>query len=203
MEYTKDSKFYFHFSNKTKRELVLRPSENTNILPITDHSFDSDDYFDDSDADPDFILSKEDKLEIMSDTESVSSTISRTQEQNINFTSTTEPSTTSTLSRKRKRHPQKWKKNVLKACRQSGKEYIDKKGNLMRSKEVQKKLCSAKCPYKCVSIINVKNQEEIHSHFWRLTDDEKNHFYSKFVTQIPKKKTRKTSQNVILRFNIT
>lgn len=146
------------------------------------------------DADPDFNPSAEDNLENTSkrksteklNAESISSTISGMQKQNLDISSLPGPSTSNKsdvkkipvekdqkLTRKRKRQPEKWKKNVLKKARKSGLQYTNKKGKVFRPKEVRNKLCSGKCPYKCPNIIIRQNQEDIHLHFWSLTDDQK------------------------------
>lgn len=43
----------------------------------------------------------------------------------------------SNLTRKRKREPNMWNQNIRKKKRQSGKEYVDSKGNIQPSRKVK------------------------------------------------------------------
>lgn len=88
------------------------------------------------------------------------------------------------LSKKRKRLPDQWKRNIRKQKRQAGGEYINTKGQLARSKEVQQKTClSKKCVFACEKKITQVERLNFHKAYWGLTDEQKPHFLSKHITR--------------------
>lgn len=88
------------------------------------------------------------------------------------------------LTRKKKRQPEKWKRNIRKQKRQAGEEYISTKGKTVKQKEVIQKTCrSENCPFACGRKLNYAERSDIHKAFWKLTDNEKSHFISKHVVR--------------------
>lgn len=90
-------------------------------------------------------------------------------------------------SRKRKRNINEWKQNVRKRRRQAGLDYHDSKGKPVEMKTVKGQ---CECRLKCKLKINIEDQKSIHTSFWRLEDQEKAHFYSKFVERTKKDRSR-------------
>ncbi|XP_072399630.1 uncharacterized protein [Diabrotica undecimpunctata] len=90
-------------------------------------------------------------------------------------------------SRKRKKDINEWKQNVRKRRRQAGLDYINTKGEPVEMKSV-KGQCD--CRLKCNLKISIEDQTSIHKHFWQLEDQEKSHFYSKFVQKTEKNRSR-------------
>ncbi len=83
-------------------------------------------------------------------------------------------------TRKRKRDQTRWQSEVRKKMRQSGKEYIDRKGNFHAAKQVQG---SCNCSRKCNLLINEEQRNRIHADFWSKDDETKQHFYNKHVSK--------------------
>lgn len=83
------------------------------------------------------------------------------------------------LTRKRKRNPKKWKCNIAKVNRQSGKSYNNRKGETQRERAVKAEGCANpdECPFKCMAKIDMVGRRETHNSYWNLDDKEKRHFY--------------------------
>ena len=77
------------------------------------------------------------------------------------------------------RAPEKWKQSVRKKSRQRGQEYINSKGELVPQREVKLIKDCSKCRYKCILNIPAAERQKIHQDFWRLSDEQKQVFYSK------------------------
>lgn len=98
------------------------------------------------------------------------------------------------LTRKRKRDPTKWKSNIAKVNRQSGKPYITKKGDKRPGKFVNNELI---CPFQCMAKIDESGRQTIYDSYWGLNDSEKRHFYASNIKRAPcvRKRTKaETSQ---------
>ena len=92
-------------------------------------------------------------------------------------------------SRKRKRRPQKWKRNIRKTARQKGEEYENQNGKVYCAKQVKElSSCTENCTYKCTMKFTLSDRQNIHQHFWKLDDKCKNHFYAKFIKQVEVKR---------------
>lgn len=91
------------------------------------------------------------------------------------------------LTRKRTRNPETWHQNIRKKKREAGHEYVDIKGQKHAARSVKGK-CD--CRMKCFQKINDADQNVIHCSFWKLSDNEKSHFYGKFIQRFPKKRSR-------------
>lgn len=94
-----------------------------------------------------------------------------------------EPNTLSTekvLTRKRRRDPKKWKCNVAKGNRQSGKSYTNRKGKIQRERTVKEVGCANpdKCTFRCMEKLDTDARKVIYDSYWRLNDAEKRHFYA-------------------------
>lgn len=83
-------------------------------------------------------------------------------------------------TRKRKRNQSNWQSEVRKKMRQSGKEYIDRKGNFREARKIQE-VCN--CSRKCSLLFNERHRERIHADFWAKNDETKRHFYNKHVSK--------------------
>lgn len=83
------------------------------------------------------------------------------------------------LTRKRKRNPAKWKRNVSKTSRQSGQAYKNCRGDIQPARGVKVKGCSNpnRCTFKCMTKISQVGRQTIFDSFWALNDAEKRHFY--------------------------
>ena len=87
------------------------------------------------------------------DAEDVSD-INFTGNENTSDTESYEYQTTG-RSRKRKRNNTEWSRNIRKLRRQSGKEYKNQEGKVMRAREVKKKKdCSGLCKFKCAKMFS-------------------------------------------------
>lgn len=94
---------------------------------------------------------------------------------------------TKKLTRKRKRDPNSWKRNVQKNLRFEGKQYYTQKGKLKGAKSVKDIVC--RCHYKCQQYFTKEQREEILSNFLELKSQElKWNFIIKHVSCIPKKR---------------
>lgn len=103
------------------------------------------------------------------------------------------------LTRKRSRNPEKWKANIAKKNRQSGKPYITKNGVKRPGKFVRNAGCANEltCVHQCMTKIDKERRQYLHDSFWALDDKEKRHFYVSNVKRSPcaRKRTKaETSQ---------
>lgn len=111
------------------------------------------------------------------------------------------------LTRKRKRNPETWKRNVAKVQRQAGKSYINTKGEIQPARKVKSEGCSnpASCPFKCMNKINLSGRQAIHDSYWELNDSEKRHFYvanvKKVRCQRKRTKAEYSRKSYILHYN--
>lgn len=97
-------------------------------------------------------------------------------------------------SRKRKRNPIAWRRNVIKACRNSGKEYKTWKDKLQPSRKV-KDPCN--CRMKCNEKISEIDRQSIFGYYWNLGDiNRQRDFISKLVQRKNKERTRIKRKNV-------
>lgn len=91
------------------------------------------------------------------------------------------------LTRKRKRDPNSWKRNVKKKLRLDGKQYYTQKGKLKAAKFVSDIECHSH--YKCQQFFSKKQREDIFASFLQLKSQQlKWDFITKHVSCIPKKR---------------
>ena len=97
------------------------------------------------------------------------------------------------LTRKRKREPSAWKRNIKKAKRASGQSYIGSNGKIVPARTLQPVDCS-KCRFKCSNKVTDENRKQILDTFWSLADyDKQRHFLCSHVTtRTPKRTTTKS-----------
>ena len=87
------------------------------------------------------------------------------------------------LTRKRQRNPASWKRNIRKNKRQSGERYINSRGNEQAARSVKTKKDCTKCKFRCSSNVTVEDRSAIFNEFWKMSDNEKLHFYGKTTEQ--------------------
>jgi len=97
------------------------------------------------------------------------------------------------LTRKKKRDPEHWKRNVTQRLRQSGKSYTSSRGKTFPEKVVRGK-CS--CKMKCSSNISEDGQHEQFLAFYNLSSDEKRMFISRTTDRLPTKRKTKTENDL-------
>ncbi|XP_072395672.1 uncharacterized protein [Diabrotica undecimpunctata] len=109
--------------------------------------------------------------------------------------------------RKRKRKYNTWRRTEIKASRNSGKSYINWKGNLVPERKIK---VSCKCRMKCSDKIKEGDREKIFLEYWNLADINRQRDYiSKFVQCNNKARTRirnnadKTTEDLTSRRNFT
>ena len=74
-------------------------------------------------------------------------------------------------TKRRLKNESEWKANKRKQLRQSGKTYVNSKGEQARAKECNvRKHCNGKSIFKCTAKISRERQSVIFQHFWELTD---------------------------------
>lgn len=78
------------------------------------------------------------------------------------------------LTRKRKRNPQTWKKNIRKSKRQRGEAYINTSGKLVAEKELEHVDCE--CTWKCFGKISKDDRESLKKSFYSLDENGKKKF---------------------------
>lgn len=108
-------------------------------------------------------------------------------------------------SRKRKRDIDNWKRNVRKALKNKGKEYLSAHGKRIEAKQVQVQNCD-KCRFKCSSKFTEEQREEIFTMYYSLGSYERQRqFICEMVergTPSRKGKGKKTvSQKFFLEYN--
>ena len=81
-----------------------------------------------------------------------------------------------TLTKKRKRIPENWQKNIRKTKREGGEEYVDIKGQLHPAKKVE-----GGWKPKCSDYFSNEERNQIMKQFYKLSDEKKLHFYSKYT----------------------
>ncbi|CAH0561764.1 unnamed protein product [Brassicogethes aeneus] len=71
------------------------------------------------------------------------------------------------LTRKRKRCPEQWVRNVKKDAREHGQAYVNWKGKNRKKKQVRDlKNCHQSCKLKCSKKISSEEREKINKEFW-------------------------------------
>jgi len=95
------------------------------------------------------------------------------------------------LTRKRKRNPEGWTKNIRKTSKMQDKSYITKKGKLVPAKTL-KPFCS--CKRKCFKKIHKDQMFVIFDNFYKLESEGQNQFISNNIEEYPKK-TERIKQN--------
>ena len=91
-------------------------------------------------------------------------------------------------TRKRSRLTSKWKRNLSKQAKTSGKSYQSVSGNIVKAKvpQVEVKLCSTKCRLKCDDITD-DLRTSIHEAFYKLDENAKNaHLFGCITAYKPK-----------------
>lgn len=88
-------------------------------------------------------------------------------------------------SRKKRRQPETWKKNITKKLREQGKKYCSQIGKIVEARQIK-----AECTYGCSQKFSETDRTEIVKKFWALTDKEKQTFYCKFVKKEAPKRRR-------------
>jgi hypothetical protein len=82
--------------------------------------------------------------------------------------------------RRRLRHPKKWSRQVRKRNREAGESYTSSSGREQPRRKSNATCCKG-CTFNCSTKIIKEEQVKIFDQFWRLNDEKKLHFYSKFV----------------------
>ncbi|XP_065650615.1 uncharacterized protein LOC136078746 [Hydra vulgaris] len=99
------------------------------------------------------------------------------------------------LTRKRKRDPSSWKKEIRKTLRQSGQQYVGSNNKIQRGKFIKDcKRDHTVCRFKCKIKISVTDEETLHKQHWILNDQEKRLFYSQ-TTIVENKKRCHLAEN--------
>ncbi|KAF2893553.1 hypothetical protein ILUMI_12621 [Ignelater luminosus] len=121
---------------------------------------------DDSDKDPDYLLS--------SDSTSSTHSVTEKVQQKPGEQQHTEPKKT----RKRKRNTSGWKKNAAKIARNSGKGYVSTSisRKVMKAREI-KPPCTETCKLKCSSKITTESRKLIFENYWALGDIQRQRDY--------------------------
>ena len=97
------------------------------------------------------------------------------------------------FSRKRKRNPASWKRNIRKNKRQAGEKYINSRGNEKAARSIKTKKDCSKYKFRCSSNFSEEDRSAIFNEFWKMSDNEKLHFYGKTTTQQPTKSKARTA----------
>ena len=99
-------------------------------------------------------------------------------------------------SKKRVIRPENWKRNKNKVLRQSGKAYSDVTGKVRCERKVNTIRCTHSKTYGnffgCCEFYD--DQDDIHSQFWSLKDEDKGHFFARTTKRCTKKRTRVKTQ---------
>lgn len=98
-------------------------------------------------------------------------------------------------TRKRLRNPENWTRNLKKNKREHGLEYKDEKGRIHVPRQCQSK-CLKQCTYQCLKNFNTAEREIIFKNFWKLSDNKKSAFYSKFVKKCSPERRHVKKENV-------
>jgi len=89
--------------------------------------------------------------------------------------------------KKRKRNPSVWKANVRRKLCQSGKEYVSRRGKTIPAKTIKtRKDCSSSCKFGCTKKISAEERQNIFEDFYKLSQNEKYHFYGRTTEKIDK-----------------
>lgn len=116
--------------------------------------------------------------------------------------SVTEPLSVELSSRKRKRRPQEWKKNIKKVKHQAGKQYRDRHGKLVPAKKVENlRDCEKFCKLKCARKVSLSERESLLLSFYQLSQNEKYHYLLRTTERCEAK--RKTTGKEISRKSFT
>ncbi|KAK4881176.1 hypothetical protein RN001_004495 [Aquatica leii] len=92
--------------------------------------------------------------------------------------------------RKKMRHTESWRRNVIRSSRNSGAEYVNWKGNVQSERKL-KPPCQ-NCRNKCSEKFTEDERKSIFTNFWSLADINRHRdFLSKFVTAEEKQRCRK------------
>ena len=98
------------------------------------------------------------------------------------------------LTRKRKRDPSHWKRNVAKIKRQAGENYTSTRtGKSVPGRVIKDLKDCNKCKFKCCKKISAEERLNLHKMFWSLDDENKAHFYSEYTEREEKKRCRGTT----------
>ena len=95
-------------------------------------------------------------------------------------------------TRKRKRAPERWKRNIRKQLRDSGQSYVNRRGKQVLAKSVRG-TCGESCKNKCSSIVSTEDQNEQFLQFYKLSDFEKRMYISRTTQRTETR--RKTKQS--------
>lgn len=95
-------------------------------------------------------------------------------------------------SRKRKREPQKWLREIRKRRRQHGKEYESAKGARVPMKS--SKPVSCRCKYKCRTKFDKVKKEPIFHQYWEMSYDLQRSFIAHHVKCIDKKRRTQSKE---------
>lgn len=146
--------------------------------------------------DKELLVPREDSFSIDNDKASSSSSeplinIRRRLLEKNNDTSTldaTETAKEKKLTRKRKRGPSTWTRNIQRTLRMEGKEYQTQKGKHKGAKTVAEVKC--RCHYKCNELFSNETRHHIFNEFYNIkTEESRWNFIAKHVERIPKKRS--------------
>nr|CAH7718730.1 unnamed protein product [Callosobruchus chinensis] len=175
-------------ANKSKKPKAPTVPAQTLFDDLEISSSESDPFAgEDEDRDPDFQLPEDSRTKSAI---FVGSKKMRNQESDPESTASEEVK--KEKSRKWTREPELWKRNKIKRSRNSGKSYVNWKGNLV----VERKLkAPCACRLKCSNKITGENRSNIFTGYWGLSDINRQRDYiSKYV--ICQKKARSRKRNI-------
>lgn len=95
-----------------------------------------------------------------------------------------------------------WQCNLRKRFRQMGETYIAVDGSVKTGRAI-KSSCPDSCYLKCQSKIDEAQRLNIHKSFWKLTDNEKDHYYAKNIVRIYSKRKRTKAEQSQRLFSFT
>ncbi|ESO88661.1 hypothetical protein LOTGIDRAFT_165446 [Lottia gigantea] len=81
--------------------------------------------------------------------------------------------------------------------RQSGKQYINSRGNIQQARSLKNKKDCTKCKFKCSLHITDTDRLKIFTEFWTLDDIEKLYFFGKTTVQEATKQNKKMANQVV------
>nr|CAH7758741.1 unnamed protein product [Callosobruchus chinensis] len=175
-------------ANKSKKPKAPTVPAQTLLDDLEISSSESDPFAgDDEDRDPDFQLPEDSRTKSAI---FVGSKKMRNQESDPESTASEEVK--KEKSRKRTREPELWKRNKIKRSRNSGKSYVNCKGNLVVERKL-KAPCASRL--KCSNKITGENRSNIFTGYWGLSDINRQRDYiAKYV--ICQKKARSRKRNI-------
>ena len=101
----------------------------------------------------------------------------------------------STLTRKRKRFTESWKRNVRKRKWNNGEEHQNSCGKTRSARHVHmENTCTTNCAYHCVQTFSVEERQNVHKNFWSLNEEGKLSYYNIYTERVVKQRCRTAKQ---------